>query len=212
MTSEMSCETTYGEVRWELGLLPRLLAAWWFAVAASVPVTFFFVVFVGFGGNEAGDFLGVWLFGEVPIVAAAFLGFTIGTPIVDRLRVNSAWRAALRGVAVALLSYVLLIGTWVAAWAIPDSYGSSSTPRQSLAQFANEIVAVASIGALFVGWLIVLAGAMAGWLLFNLSKEVGFSKLVNRSRTYGSNATAYSVIAFLVFLANCAVLFLLKPK
>src|SRR6266478_3379666 len=64
---------TWSIGKWELGLVPRLISAAWFAIAACVPVIFFFSVFGGtFWRNcfasGSGDLLTfLWLFGALPI-------------------------------------------------------------------------------------------------------------------------------------------------
>jgi len=61
-----------------IGLLPRVIAGAWFAVAACVPVGFVFLVF---GRNL--------VFAAVPLSAASFFGFTLGAGILNTWKMRT---------------------------------------------------------------------------------------------------------------------------
>src|SRR5437588_4187270 len=64
----------------QVGLLPRVIAAGWFACAACVPVIFFFLMSDRGEGASTEDLLtGVVLFAVLPISIAALFGFIIGS-------------------------------------------------------------------------------------------------------------------------------------
>ena len=199
---------------WGLGLKARLMAAGWFAGAACVPVIFFFLLFwMGMGGSAGSGFrLDVtiwilWLFAAIPISAAALLGFTLGSQIIDPLYRTTAWRAALRGTLVAFFSYVL----FAIACAVSVAASTDSSQTASLSDAASMMVMLFLFGFVFVGWLILIVGAFAGWLLYRVSNKNHGCFLDVPGET-GQAASLSIVIAILVFLSNCAVLLLLgKP-
>jgi len=145
----------------ELGLLPRLIGAAWFAGAACVPIIFFFGV-IGrmffFGPSAATDPAMARMFILLPVSMAAFFGFSVGSRILNNQIVARPSRAAIHGALVAILSY---FGFMLAYAAIV----ASDTSRE-YSDVIRSVLGVFWIGSILVGWLIVLAGAFSGWLLF----------------------------------------------
>src|SRR6266581_3094259 len=160
-----------------LGFSPRLFSGWWFSVAAALPVLFFFVLF-GFGKSSFHESLQVaWVFAELPLVSAALLGFTMGAAILDPKRVRHPWQAGLRGILVAALSYPLFMATWL----LPGTLGLATKGTSEAQPEFSAVLMMFLLGAIFVGWLIVLAGFAAGVLLFALAQREAF-----RARVAGS--------------------------
>ena len=203
----------------ELGLLPRLIAAGWFAAAALIPIAGFILMFarrdVSDGvseSNSGGPWFfsgGLWFLSEFPISLAAFYGFAVGSRILDLERPRSAFRAMLRGIAVAVLSYLSLpVSNLV--------FGMLSAPgenmqRPSLSVLLYFTLVIYAVGAVLVGWLIVIAGAVAGllldWMGHNekLRKVLSAAPRVTRRRAY----ELIGVAAIILTTANAV--FLLFP-
>jgi hypothetical protein len=155
----------------EVGLLPRFYSAICFAMAGSVPVAFFFVLLGRWIGNAQTRFAELWVFGVLPILTAAFFGFTSGAKILDPLTVTSGLRAAMRGLVVAFSSYTVFILMFFGVVSI--AYIPGEDNGRSVDPFAP--VAVFFYGLVFVGWLIAIAGSLAGWLLFRISRREALS-------------------------------------
>jgi hypothetical protein len=183
--------------RWEMGLPARLFAAWWFTVAAAVPVVFFSVVFDHHGNAR-------WAaahFYAVPLVAAAVLGFTFGASILDPLKVARARTAALKGMIVVARSYLLFTTALLLRALLPRLCSGEGQGMGGIGDLLGWFLFILEVGAVFVGWLILLAGAIAGALLFRLAERAEFrSHIVNPYRTTPRNARLMSLAAFTVFL------------
>ena len=194
----------------ELGLFPRIISAGWFALAACIPVGFFILAFGGVtlvrsleveGGIDYRTLGALWLFGEVPVVIAAFFGFTVGSRIVDPFTDTSAGRAALRGIGVAGLSYVVFMAFYIASIAV--QYFSNNGDSGFL---AYVILAMILVSLLTMGWLIVLSGALAGWLLCGLSCRTNFCEwLLNTPRISVTNRNVWIAIAASIVGLSCAL-------
>jgi len=202
-------EATSG--RWGLGLKARLLAAGWFAGAACVPVCAFFLFIWVMMANAGSDvrftqetIRFVWLFAAIPISAAALMGFMFGCQIVDPLFRTTAWRAALRGTLVAFLSYVLFVVGYGVSAAV-----STDLPRtDSLIHGVSVMAFVFFIGLVLVGWLILIAGGLSGWLLYRVSKKHQ-GRFIDVPGESIQTAKLWIAVAILMFLANCVTLSLL---
>jgi len=144
----------------KLGLLPQLIAATWFALAASLPVGLFHLLF----GSFSDRFEERWMFGVLPIVTAAYFGLTLGAKIFST-EIDGAGKAIGRGLLVAFVSYAAL--TVLVSIVITFPGGGSK-------ELVNPVAAlpVFGFGLVFVGWLVALAGGMAGWLLFRISRSL----------------------------------------
>jgi len=200
----------------ELGLLPRLIAAGWFAIAALLPVTLFFVIFGGlwsfvvlgrWDSDKSPNIFVVWLFGIVPVSAAAFWGFTVGSRLTDGTKTARPLRAALRGISVALLSYLLFMAFYFGTVALASVLQNQ---QQSPTGFLGWFFVIFAFGLVYVGWLIVIAGAIAGPLLADLATSSHFGKELNRSpRVSKRKARTWVVLAAFLFLSNYVIVFLL---
>jgi hypothetical protein len=150
------------------GLAPRAFAALWFAIAALCPVGFVFLtIFSNQIAIRGFNFSLIWLFGLMPISAASFIGFTVGSRLVDSKRQVTSGRAALRGIFVALLSYLLYTTTylWLSrlSFLTESAYLGSFTERDRY-DFGNDL-GLLLIGFILFGWLVAGIGALAGKLL-----------------------------------------------
>jgi hypothetical protein len=134
----------------------------WFAVAAVIPVAYYFVRFGDslpiFGGSPV-------LTAGAPILSAAICGFLFGSTILDAEEIKSAGQAARRGLLVVFLSYFLL-------FTVPfviSAFGSCLL--NGFGGIIELLVFFAFIffyGLFAVGWLAALVGAAAGFLLYPL--------------------------------------------
>jgi hypothetical protein len=97
----------------------------------------------------------------VPGVSAAFAGWVLGGPLLDKTRCTSV-RAALRGAAIG--SVVLLIFTPL--FAIIYVWTEPATEHANILGL-TEVLLV--FGALAVWWQIALIGAAVGWGLHRLA-------------------------------------------
>lgn len=149
----------------ELGLRPRLLAAGWFALTACGPILFFFLVltraFLFVAIFDPRDVFVTAIFIVMPLAIAAFFGFFIGSRILNDGVVTSGSKAALHGALVGILAF---LGHMVAYTAM-----SAANTSAGLGQVVGSALAIFYVGALMVGWLVVLSGALGGWLLFRFS-------------------------------------------
>ena len=196
----------------ELGLLPRLIAAGWFAGFACVPIIFFIVVFArGDTSANRSDSRGLWFFAELPISIAAFCGFTIGSRILDVIRKTNPLRVMLRGIAVAVSSYLGMIVTNIVL-AIMFSR-RESMGGQSILRGLQWILIMYGIGAIFIGWIIVIAGGIAGLLLSLTSQtKILRATLIKAHRVSRNTVYAWiAAVALILFAANALIL-LLPPE
>jgi hypothetical protein len=186
------------------GWLPRLIAGAWFGVAACIPVVFFFLAF-GKGGDveTKQDVLTVWLFILVPVSIACVLGSTIGVRILD---MSPAPPAALIGVAVAVLSYLGLALVHISSMSLLR--GDNLNNNQTIGDRLNMAITIYVVGAILVGWLIVISGGVAGTLLRIVSRTRILAGLINNSPRVSSTTALGLTIAtvFLWLLANGAFL------
>lgn len=203
--------TDQSERNTELGLLPRVIAAGWFAFAACIPVIFFFFVFAGgANGSERTDSQGWWFFADLPVSIAALLGFTTGSRILDSTRTRSGARAIVRGVMVAALSYLGLVVINIVL-AIVFSPGQS-IGNESVESAVGWILIIYGIGAIYVGWIVLIAGGLAGGLLYmtSLSKTLAVS-LRKAHRVRRNTVYAWTAVATLILIvANAITLLVLK--
>ena len=208
-------EQTRALILSELGLRPRLFAATVFAVAAAFPVVWFFFIFGGARGSnfESLHFFPVLFFGIVPVSAAALCGFTVGSRLADGSETITDFRAAGRGVAVALLSYVLFMAFWLGAIVLGGVLpNQSQNPSQnwSIGGFLGWFAVMFVFGLVFIGWLIVGAGAFAGLLLKYISTSSWFRQRWNTSvRVPASEATRWKILAGLLFMFNYLIFVLI---
>jgi ABC-type multidrug transport system permease subunit len=96
-----------------------------------------------------------------PLLIAGLVGSLLGASILDARRAGSGWRAGLRGLLIAVASY-LLYAVVLSAWDGYANHGAFS-PGEA---FTRTLVMALMWGAIFFGWLAAIAGATAGWLLY----------------------------------------------
>jgi len=164
-------EVTSGSV--ELGLKARLMTAGWFAGAACIPISLIFLLCGAMKFNSLSDLTFshvlwfVWLIGTIPVSAAALMGFIFGCRIVDPFYPTTPGRAALRGTLVAFFSYVL----FVMAYGVSITLLSTNYREASLSAAVSMMVVVFLFGFVLVGWLLLIVGALAGWLLYRTASN-----------------------------------------
>ena len=146
----------------------RLFAGMWFAVAALIPVAYYFLLsrtdgkpqfdpgLPIFGGSSA-------LTAGAPVLIAGICGLLLGSTILDAEETRSAGHAIARGLMIALLSYLLLF----TSSAVILAFNSDD-----LVGLVIFLVITFLYGLLIVGWLVAGVGAMAGWLLYRYSLAV----------------------------------------
>jgi hypothetical protein len=196
----------------EIGLMLRLIAAGWFAVAAFVPVAGF-IVFASQGNSNApaaqdGVWFSLWFFFWFPISLAAFYGFVIGSRILDLERLGPG-RATLRGMAVAVLSYLSMPAiNGIAAMLFSPRLGAFTESRSSVLYW---LLVIYGVGAVMVGWIIVIVGAIAGLLLDKLSTNEIFRQIISdASRVTKEKKYRLNGLAALILLAANAFLMLVS--
>jgi len=188
-----------------LGLKARLMVAAWFAGSACIPVLFFFVFSWAISSNSRFDaaLWFIWLFAAIPISSAALLGFIFGCQIVDPYSRITSGRAALRGMALASFSFVLTI----VACGMLAAVSTNLSWSDSLVRSAEIMFLTFIFGFFVVGWLVVIIGALAGWLLYRVSSKDSALFLKGPDESMAT-AKLSIAIAILLFLMNCASLLL----
>ncbi|HEX3145907.1 MAG TPA: hypothetical protein VHQ64_18180 [Pyrinomonadaceae bacterium] len=188
----------FPDVEMRVGLASRLLAAVWFAFTACIPIVYFFGVYERTSWSNPNAFFGrpITLFIVLPICLAAFFGFTIGSKILDEKGMTPGL-AALLGALVAIASYC---GMMIGFGLVSTSNAASGCPNP-LEVIAGAIV-FALFGMVFVGWLVVLAGAASGWLLFlwadsdNAPSIIWVTKDDARRFNYVAGAALFVALSF----------------
>ena len=143
----------------------RLFAGMWFAVAALIPVTYYFLLSRADGGPQFGAGLPIFggssaLTAGAPVLIAGICGLLLGSPILDAEETRSAGHAIAKGLMIALLSYLLLF----TSSAVILAFNSAD-----LVGLVIFLVITFLYGLLVVGWLVAGVGAVAGWLLYRYS-------------------------------------------
>lgn len=186
-----------------MGLVPRLIAAGWFGLAALAPVAFFFLVFrrqLNMGLDD------LWIFAEVPVASAALLGFLLGPPIMNT---NKRSSGALRGLSIATMSYPLFMASWFLAAIPSDDRGY----KPVLSELVAELLLAAAVGAMYVGWLIVIVGIVAGVILRQTSDSQSFQKRwLGPNQVDHGRAALWSAVAIVIYLINGLVPLVLKIR
>jgi hypothetical protein len=141
-------------------LVRCLFAGMWFAIAAVIPVAYYFLLFQENGSPQSG----LPIFGGssvltagVPVLVAGICSLLLGSAILDAEETKSAVQAIGRGLLVALLSYLLLftVPAVILAFYTADPVG-----------LLVLFVVIFLYGLLAVGWLVAGVGVVAGWLLY----------------------------------------------
>jgi len=151
----------FPDAEMRVGLASRLLAAVWFACTACIPIVYFFGVYErAFWSNPNSLFDSSTLFIVLPIILAAFFGFTIGSKILDEKGITPGL-AALLGALVAIASYW---GMMIGFALVSTSNAAKGWPNPL--EVVGLVLVFGLFGMVAVGWVVVLAGAVSGWLLF----------------------------------------------
>lgn len=189
-----------------LALLPRLISACWFGAAAFIPILLFFVI-VGQGGDSSvpssrgSNLMAIWFFLVFPISAAAFFGFSVGARILDFERKRSASRVMFRGMSVAILSYLAMPAGFIVA-------GAFTTKSEPFTKMVSWVLLIFGVGAVLVGWLVVIAGGVAGLLLFWASGKEGLHTIIKGEPRVSAKQASVLIGAagLLVLLVNALIL------
>ena len=137
-------------------LKQRALAGLWFMAAATLIVLPIAPTVVPFH-SESVAFV-IWMLLS-PLLVSGLVGSLLGASILDAQKVRSGWRAALRGLLVSVMAYLLfaiLFSIWEGANHLSLSF------REAFAQMFFWIMAA---GVIFFGWVVAIVGALAGWIL-----------------------------------------------
>ena len=136
----------------------RLLAGMWFALAAVVPVAYYFSVAPLFGGKPmmVGD--SVILTGILSSVVFGFCGLTLGSDILNAAIIKSRFQAVKRGLVIGGLCYLFLF------------IGLAVILALSIKDNIPVLIFLASVlflyGWLAIGWVLTAVGVAAGGLLY----------------------------------------------
>ncbi len=165
--------TNYKNIINRLTQFPRLFAGIWFTLAACLfPLLFFLLALVRNipnllqGQYEDGSFsslLPVLYAIPVFILPNFILGFTLGSLITSPTRIKSRIRAAMIGVLIPALSYVIF--SLIISWYL-TSIGTNSADEDFSMMFGIFLV----VGVMIGGWLCVGIGGSAGWFLYKYKR------------------------------------------
>lgn len=142
----------------------RAFAGFWFMGAAALVVLPIIVPFAtaAESSSESTYYL-IW-FVCSPLLMAGLVGFLLGGSILEARRDGSGWRAALRGLFIAVIAY-LLYAVVFSAWEGYANHGAFS-PGEA---FTQTLILVLMWGAILFGWVVAIVGALAGWFLHFIS-------------------------------------------
>jgi hypothetical protein len=137
---------------------PRVLSAIWFAFVAYI------VVLIIFRSAPASHLFYFFLFQVMPIITGGLIGFSLGHQIMDSEMVRKPIEASVIGIKASVITYFayfLITYLWVVI--------SSIIGGREL-RIDSQIYSFVYI-TFYYGWLIIVAGAAAGWLLYKLSHQ-----------------------------------------
>lgn len=142
-----------------LTLKQRAYAGMWFAAAGMIPVLFVSPTALSAADPYDKGEAVIWL-AIVPILIAGIIGSLLGASILDPHHVRKSWQAALRGLIVAVVAF-LLFSILFSAWA------SYTNEYQS---FVQMLFMMLMVGVIAVGWMVAFVGTFAGWLLYKIQE------------------------------------------
>jgi hypothetical protein len=142
-----------------IGLRERLRAGVWFACAGAIPAVLFLLLF----GGRTLDLQALLFFLLAPSTIAGLFGEFLGASILDEGEVSTAAEACWRGLVVAVFSFI----TYLIVLVVPFTRNPNAPDP-----FATFLF-LCFYGSIFVGWLVLLVGASAGWLLFKCRAQLG---------------------------------------
>ncbi len=135
----------------------HFLAGAWFALAAVVPVAYYFL-FNPLNGHDVPMFGGsINLTALVPVFISGICGSLLGAEILNPEETKNALQAIGRGLIVSLLSYLFLFSGVAAILIIAGA---------NIVEVIVSFIVFFLYGLLIIGWLIALVGAIAGGLLY----------------------------------------------
>lgn len=136
----------------------------WFMAAGVIPTLFVALILLtttDFAGNsfiqsprDALDFA-VW-FMLIPLLLTGIIGSLLAASILDPHKVRGGWHAALRGLLV-LVSAFLLFSVVISL---------RETSENEYQTFFRTWILMLMVGSVAVGWLVVMVGIIAGWILY----------------------------------------------
>lgn len=138
----------------------RLFAGLWFTVAAAIPVGSYFLISY-FASMTSGTIFKAATI-VFPIFSGGIIGLWLGPGILDEKKTKSTLQAAGRGVGIAALSYLLFFIIELSAALCYNS----DLKSDELFRLVGVIAVMFLIGLIILGWLIAIAGAAAGGLLY----------------------------------------------
>ena len=141
-------------------------AGMWFSAASCVPVIFTHLT----SPNPHISFTVILLYVLIPISIAFIFGVTLGSDILNPNKVRTAKEAMIKGLNVSLLSYVVFVLLFALYFGIYQTIFDRNPHEFLTVDFAKNLlfglVIVVFFGTIVVGWLVLIVGTLAGWLLF----------------------------------------------
>jgi hypothetical protein len=137
---------------------PRSLSAIWFAFVAYVVVL---VIFRNAPASYSSDFF-IWQI--VPIIVGGLVGFTFGHQVLEPEKVRKPIEAIAVGIKVSVITYVAYL---LIAYVLIIIYGIIGWRQLRISWQVYTFFYV----TFYYGWLIIVAGAAAGWLLYHLFRQ-----------------------------------------
>lgn len=149
-----------------LTLKTRALAGLWFIAAGVIPTFYIALLLLNttdFAGNSfiqsrraAIEFVFWFIF--IPLVLTGILGSLLAAGILDPQKLRGAWQSALRGLLVLVAAFLL--------FSVVISLRETS--ENGYQTFLRTWILMLMFGSVAVGWLVVMVGILAGWLLYKL--------------------------------------------
>ena len=137
----------------------------------------------------------------VPVISAAYFGFALGVRILSPPESNGGGKAIGLGLLVAFASYATFISIDFIVAAL------SMSPPHEGEEYVNPlgVLMLFLAGLLYVGWLIALAGGLAGWLLFMISRNRAIRKWLLRESLLRRRSEKVAHVVVLLLLVVSVV-------
>ena len=146
-----------------LTLKQRAVAGVWFMAAGVIPTFFIAMLLLNttdFAGNsfiQSGratvEFVFWFIF--MPLILTGILGSVLAAGILDQQKLRGGWQSALRGLLVLVTAFLLFS-------VVISLHETSENGYQT---FLRTWILMLMFGSVAVGWLVVMVGILAGWLL-----------------------------------------------
>jgi hypothetical protein len=147
-----------------LTLKNRAFAGVWFMAAGVIPTFYVALLLLNttdFAGNSfiqsrraAIEFVFWFIF--IPLVLTGILGSLLAAGILDPQKLRGAWQSALRGLLVLVTAFLLFSVVISLRETLENGYHT----------FLRTWILLLMFGSVAVGWLVVMVGILAGWLLY----------------------------------------------